>query len=201
VTIRRTDFKNNTSRKTIKEPEAIPVSGGGVERAAHLAIVLSRRVNWFVERLCVALMVLLVVDVWLGVLARYVIPVQLTFTEEAARYLMIWMALLAVSSGISRRQHIGMLVIFDRFPNDLRRWLAVAFDILAFGFFALIFFYGIGMVERGFGRFTMIESIPKAYPFMGVPLAAFFACVQLLLVAIHDFFSSDGITAADRAEV
>ncbi len=157
--------------------------------------------NWFVERFCVVLLALLVLDVWLGVLVRYVIPLQLTFTEEAARYLMIWMALLAVSSGISRRQHIGMLIIFERFPSGVRKWLAVAFDILAFGFFLLIFFYGIGMVERGFGRFTMIEGIPKAYPFIGVPLAAFFACVQLLLVAVHDFFSSDGITAAERAEV
>ncbi len=172
-----------------------------MERTAHLAITLSRRVNWFVERLCVALMVLLVLDVWLGVLVRYVIPVQWTFTEEEARFLLIWMALLAVSCGISHRAHIGMVVVFERFPPAMRRWLAVAFDLLAFAFFALIFFYGIGMVERGFGRFTMIEGIPKAYPFMGVPLAAFFACVQLSLVAVHDFFSADGVTAADRAQV
>jgi TRAP-type C4-dicarboxylate transport system permease small subunit len=168
---------------------------------AHSAIRLSRRVNWYVERFCVALMVVLVLDVWLGVLARYVIPIQVTFTEELARYLMIWMALLAVSCGISHREHIGMLVIFDRFPPGLRKWLAVLFDLLAFGFFALVFVYGIGFVERGFGRYTMINEIPKAYPFIGVPLAAFFACVQLLLVAVHDFFSSDGVTAAERAEV
>ncbi len=49
---------------------------------AHRAIRISRQVNWFVERACVALMVLLVLDVWLGVLARYVIPFEVTFTEE-----------------------------------------------------------------------------------------------------------------------
>lgn len=168
---------------------------------ADKAISISRSVNWFVERFCVALLILLVLDVWLGVLARYVIPFQLTFTEELARYLMIWMALLAVSSGISHREHIGMLVIFDRFPPGVRRWLAIAFDLIAFGFFAVIFFYGIGFVERGFGRFTMIEGIPKGYPFIGIPLAALMACVQLLLVAIHDFFSSDGMTAVERMEV
>lgn len=168
---------------------------------ADKAIVASRRMNRVVERVCVGLMVLLVLDVWLGVLVRYVIPLPLTFTEEAARYLMIWMALLAVSSGISHREHIGMLVIFERFPPPVRKWLAVAFDVLAFAFFALIFFYGIGFVERGFSRFTMIYAIPKAYPFIGVPLAAFCACVQLLLVAVHDFFAKDGVSAAERAEV
>ena len=79
--------------------------------------------------------------------------------------------------------------------------MAVAFDLIALGFFAVIFFYGLGMVERGFSRFTMINGIPKAYPFMGVPLAALMACVQLLLVAAHDFYADDGVTAAGRAEI
>ncbi len=165
------------------------------------AIYLSRRLNWYVERFCVALMMLLVLDVWLGVLARYVIPIQITFTEELARYIMIWMALIAISSGISHREHIGVLVIFEKFPAPARKWLAVMFDLIAFAFFAVICFYGLGMVERGFSRFTMIEAIPKAYPFMGVPLAGGLACIQLLLVAVHDFFSCDGVTAADRVEI
>jgi len=164
------------------------------------AIILSRRLNWFVERFCVLLMVLLVFDVWLGVLARYVIPFQMTFTEELARYIMIWMALISISCGISHREHIGVLVIFERFPWRVRKWLVVSFDLLAFGFFAVIFFYGLGMVERGFSRFTMIEAIPKAYPFMGVPLAGALACVQLFLVSIHDYFAEPGITAADRVD-
>jgi TRAP-type C4-dicarboxylate transport system permease small subunit len=172
-----------------------------MQAVADKAIIASRRLNRYVERACVALMVLLVLDVWLGVLARYVLPFQATFTEELARYLMIWMALLAVSSGISHREHIGVLILFERFPAGIRKWLLLLFDIIALVFFAVIFFYGIGMVERGFGRFTMINAIPKAYPFMGVPLAALLACIQLLLVAVHDFFSPDCVSAAERAEV
>ncbi len=167
---------------------------------ADRAISASRRVNWLVERFCVLLLVLLVLDVWLGVMVRYALPVKWTFTEELARYLMIWMALLAVSSGISHREHIGMLVLFERFPAAVRKWLAVTFDLIALGFFAIILIYGLGFVERGFSRFTMINGIPKAYPFMGVPLAAALACIQLALVAVHDFLSPDGVTAAERVE-
>ncbi len=172
-----------------------------MEGLAGRAINASRRLNWLVERFCVLLLVLLVLDVWLGVLVRYVLPVSWTFTEELARYLMIWAALLAVSSGISHREHIGVLVVFGALPPGGRKWLSVAFDLLAFAFFAIILVYGVGFVERGFSRYTMINEIPKAYPFIGVPLAAGLACVQLLLVAIHDFFARDGLTAADRAEL
>lgn len=147
----------------------------------------SQRLNHGIEALCVFLLVVLVLDVWLGILVRYLIPLPLTFTEELARYLMIWMALLAVSSGIVYREHIGVEYVFRRFPAAMRRWLALAFDLLSFTFFFLLLWYGIDFVERGFKRVTMIYGMPKGYPFMGVPLAAAVACVQLILVAVRDF--------------
>ncbi len=155
----------------------------------------SLAVNWLVERVCVLLLVVLVLDVWLGVLVRYVIPLPLTFTEELARYLMIWMALLAVSSGIAHREHIGVEFVFSRLPASVRRWLAVAFDVIAFLFFFALFFYGIGFAVKGLSRFTMIYAIPKGYPFMGVPLAAAMACIQLALIGVHDFFAREAPTS------
>ena len=86
----------------------------GFQRFAGYAALWSHWLNRFVEIAVVVLMVLLVLDVWLGVLVRYFVDLPLTFTEEAARYLMIWMALLAVSIGIARREHIGVLILFDR---------------------------------------------------------------------------------------
>lgn len=163
------------------------------------ALALSHRINWFVERACVLLLVLLVLDVWLGVIVRYAIPLPLTFTEELARYLMIWMALLAVSSGIVYREHIGVEFVFQRFPATMRRWVAVGFDLIAFSFFAVLFWYGLEFAERGFKRVTMIYDIPKGYPFMGVPLAAGLACVQLLLTGVHDFLSEEAPQSAGAA--
>ena len=156
---------------------------------AETARKWSLRVNWGVERVCVALLVVLVLDVWLGVLVRYVIPLPLTFTEELARYLMIWMALLAVSSGIAYREHIGVEFIFSRLPASGRRWLAVAFDVIGFAFFFALFWYGISFAEKGMSRFSMIYAMPKGYAFAGVPLAALVACVQMALIGIHDFFA------------
>lgn len=164
--------------------------GRSLEALGMKAGLLSMRLNHFIEALCVLLLTVLVLDVWLGILVRYVIPLPLTFTEELARYLMIWMALLAVSSGIVYREHIGVEYVFSRFPAFVRRWLALAFDVLAFAFFFALLWYGIDFVERGFNRVTMIYGIPKGYPFLGVPLAAFVACVQLVFVGVRDFCSA-----------
>lgn len=173
-----------------------------MNRLSQNARLWSQRVNWVVERFCVFLLVILVLDVWLGVMVRYVIPWNLTFTEELARYLMIWMALLAVSSGIAHREHIGVEFVFSRLPGPVRRWLAVSFDVIGFLFFFALFWYGLSFAEKGFSRLSMIYAMPKGYAFMGVPLAAFVACIQMALVGLHDYFAeraprSTGQSSAD----
>lgn len=162
-----------------------------MEKVSTVAFTVSQKINVWVERLCVVILVLLVLDVWLGMLARYVLPWRLTFTEELARYLMIWVALLAVSVGIARRQHIGILILFDLFPRPVRKFLALAFDLIGLVFFGILFYYGIGFVQQGFFQVTMIFGIPRAYPNLIIPISAALACVQLFLLAIHDLFARD----------
>lgn len=165
---------------------------------AETARAYSLRLNRWVDRACVLLLALLVLDVWLGVVVRYFIPLPITFTEELARYLMIWMALLAISSGIVHREHIGVEFLFGRFPPEMRRVLAVSFDLIGFAFFFLLFWYGLAFAEKGFSRLTMIYAMPKGYAFAAVPTASFLACVQLLLVGFGDLF---GATSPERSAV
>ena len=61
----------------------------------------SAKINSVVEGIVAVLMLSLVLDVWLGVVDRYYFHWQLPWPEVLARYLMIWAALLAVSSGIA----------------------------------------------------------------------------------------------------
>ena len=146
----------------------------------------SHRLASLTDKVCVGLMALLVIDVWLGVFARYVWPLPITFMEEAARYIMIWVALLAVSSCIARREHIGMQMLFVLMPARVRRLLLLLLDSLGIVFFLLLFFYGIGMVERGGRMMTMIYGLTKQLPFAAVPVSAALAAVQLTLVAWRD---------------
>ena len=148
--------------------------------------MLSTRLASFTDKACVILLALLVFDVWLGVFARYVWPLPITFMEEAARYLMIWVALLAVSSGIARREHIGMSMLFVMLPANARRFLLLLIDALGIVFFMLLFLYGIGMVERGGRMMTMIYGLTKQIPFAAVPVSAALAATQLCIVAWRD---------------
>ncbi|WP_417432356.1 TRAP transporter small permease [Kiloniella sp.] len=146
----------------------------------------SKRLNWAVERIVALLMLLLVLDVWLGVVDRYLFHWQLPWPEVLARYLMIWAALLAISAGIARREHIGLSILIDRLPQGIRRPLLVLVDVITFALFAFLCWYGIDFAIGGGNRQAMIFGMTLAMPFAAIPVASAVAAVQVLLVAMRD---------------
>jgi len=148
---------------------------------------LSAKLNWWVERVCAALLAVLILDIWIGVFGRYVFELPVTWAEELARYLMIWAALLAVSCGIARREHVAVTALISLLPATVRRWLHVAIDLLAFAFFAFIGYFGIGMTQGGATQYATIFEMTMVIPFAAVPVSSALACIQLVLMGVRDF--------------
>ncbi len=165
---------------TDKKPSAAPGPGETCAR-------LSDRLNRGVEYVCAAILAVLVVDVWAGVFGRYVFELPITWAEELARYLMIWAALLAVSCGVARREHVAVTEVLNRLSAANRRRLCLAIDVLAFAFFAFIGYFGIGMTQDGATQFASIFEMTMWIPFASVPVSSALVCAQLVLVAIRDF--------------
>lgn len=152
------------------------------ERAAKASAAL----NFGVEAIIAILMALLVLDVWLGVVDRYFFHWQLPWPEILARYLMIWAAMLAVSSGIARRDHIGLTAAIMRIPAPLRRAVLVVIDLCTLALFLYVFWYGLGFAESGATRQAMIFGVSLQPFHAAIPAAAALACVQTFLVMIRD---------------
>jgi TRAP-type C4-dicarboxylate transport system permease small subunit len=151
---------------------------------------LSAVINRAVELLCAALLAVLVLDIWIGVFGRYVFELPVTWAEELARYLMIWTALLAVSCGVARREHVAVTALLHQVPLPVRRWFDLAIDLLALAFFAFLGWYGIGMTQQGTTQYATIFDMTMAIPFASVPVSSALVCVQLVLTAIRDFHAA-----------
>lgn len=161
---------------------------------------LSDAVNWLVERTIAALMLILVLDVWIGVIDRYVFHWQLSWPEVIARYLMIWMALLAISAGIARREHIGLTALTSKIPTHLRRPLLVGVECIAMMMFLTIAWYGLDFAEKGARKFAHIFGMSLYWPYMALPVAMGLAALQSLLTALRDLGDYSNFDMAEYIE-
>jgi TRAP-type C4-dicarboxylate transport system permease small subunit len=166
---------------------AISTELSTIQRWGDKSAAISASINRWIELLCAALLAVLVIDIWIGIFGRYVFELPVTWAEELARYLMIWTALLAVSCGVARREHVAVTALLHRFPIGIRRWFEVAIDLLAFAFFAFLFYFGIGMAQQGASQYATIFDMTMAIPFASVSVSSMLVCLQLVLMGLRDF--------------
>ncbi|MFP4020463.1 MAG: TRAP transporter small permease, partial [Halanaerobium sp.] len=80
----------------------------------------------------------LVITVLTGVFFRYIVRNSLSWTEELARYLMIWAALLAVSVGIKDKEHVGIQLLIRQFPPLLTKIITAAVYLITIAFLYML---------------------------------------------------------------
>jgi TRAP-type C4-dicarboxylate transport system permease small subunit len=148
---------------------------------------IGRQVNRVVEWLCAGLVAAMILVVWLGVGGRYFTEGGFSWTEELARYLMIWAALLAVSCAAWWREHVGLDVVSGRLPVGPRRWLKLLTDALTVGFFVFMCVYGIDMMIEGRSQFSTLFGLSMEVPFAAVPLSSALAAFQFGVRLATDF--------------
>ena len=103
-----------------------------------------RVLNWLydnlhklVEALIVLTVALMILDVVVGVFARYVLNNAIPWVEEASRYMMIWMAYLAMGMVIREEGNISVTFMVNWFPPVIRRVIKVL-GLLIIGFFLAV---------------------------------------------------------------
>lgn len=152
----------------------------------HQIVNFAARLNWFLERFCALLVALMVLDIWFGIVARYGLELGITWTEELARYLMIWAALVAVPCAAFHREHIGLTIVSDRLPSLPRTLLHAGLDLLGVAFFLFLFIYGLRMTADGYNQYAMIFGMTMTLPYASVPVAAGLTVFQIVASMLRD---------------
>ena len=116
-----------------------------------------------------ALFVVLVFDVLIQVFSRYALSKSFAFTEELARFCLIWMTLLGGAYLVVKKQHLTMDFLL-RNASDRRRILTeITISIM------VILFAGIVMVIGGSNLVFITLRLEQISPAMQVPLGYVYA--------------------------
>lgn len=130
---------------------------------------------------------ILVVTVLTGVFFRYIIRDSLSWTEELARYLMIWAALLAVSVGIKDKEHVGIQLLIKQFPPLITKIITFVVYIITIIFLAVLTVKGYQVAERAKVQLSLALNISMYWPLMSIPVSGALAIIQQFIQLILIF--------------
>ncbi len=151
---------------------------------------LARKIADILEKLTAVPLVIMggamVVVVLAGTFWRYVLNDPLLWTEEAARYLMIWVVLIGASITMRHREHVRINAIVNLFPEKVRIVLRLITNLFVVYFLYILTVYGWEMAQRSQVQTSPALGISMFWPIMAVPLTGIFCLIQLVLQMVID---------------
>lgn len=100
------------------------------------------RIDTILKNVLIVLMALLLVDVSWQVLTRFVLPTPSSFTEELARFLLIWIGLLGSAQAYRHKMHLGVDILVKSMSTSKATVINRFVQIITILFSASVLIYG-----------------------------------------------------------
>ncbi len=135
--------------------------------------------EYFEISVSVVLMLVMTAVIFVQVIMRYIFSNSLSWSEELARYIFIWIIYLSISFGAKRLSHIKIESALLLFPKKLRPYIVCLGDLIVFAFC-------IHVVYTGWGNMILQNRSKSAA--LGIPMSMIYAApvVGFFLTAIRE---------------
>ncbi len=133
--------------------------------------------DWLTSGILAALLLIVLAQI----VSRYIFNNSLSWTEEAARYLMIWGVLLGVSLAYLNGYLISIETFVNRFPASVRRVVQWVNKLLSLFFAGLLTVYGVNLCILGTQMESPALEIPYLWIYLAVPVGAGLLFVLFLI--------------------
>lgn len=131
---------------------------------------LDKVLGWFL----VAVMGVSVVNVLWQVFTRFVLSNPSSFTEELARYLLIWIGLVGGAYAVGQRLHLAIDLLPTRLTGRPAMWLAIVVELCVAAFaLAVLVIGGVRLVQLtlSLGQTSAALGVPMGYVYLALPVS------------------------------
>jgi TRAP-type C4-dicarboxylate transport system permease small subunit len=130
------------------------------------------------DRILFILMSLIIVILFAQVLFRYVFNQSLSWSEELAKFIFVWLTFLGAAVCIKDRLHIGVEFLVERLPENRKKYLELFRTALTTVFNGALSVIGFCWVREVSGTLSPAMSLPLNLVFYAaLPVAAVLSVV------------------------
>lgn len=150
--------------------------------------------NEIVKKLLIVTFSSMTILIFLQVLFRYVFKSSLSWSEELARYLFIWLTFLGASIATREKSHINVSVLKDSIKNDIIRKIFILFtDLLCMMFLGVLIRWGVPIAIQILQLGQVSPSMPFLYIgiiYFAIPLGSLLMFTNILESLIDQLWNN-----------
>ena len=162
-----------------------------MKRLSHIVNLLANGTNRVATWGLVLCGMAMSLAIFFQIIFRFVIYVPFPWSEEFARYLMIWMGMLGSAVALRHGRHIGVSIIVEQFPPGLQKWIVSSTQLAMIGFLCFVCKEGWTMAVFNASQHSPSMEIPMFYPYLAISAGALLMIIELAAGLLHDFFPTE----------
>ncbi len=126
------------------------------------------------EFFIIPLMFAMSIIIFIQVIMRYVFQNSLTWSEELARYMFVWLVYFAVSFTARREKHIRIDAAINLYPKKIRPYIEILSEIIVLAFSVFIAITGVTVFQKitWSGQISPASGLPMQFVYVA-PLVGF----------------------------
>ena len=121
----------------------------------------------------------LVITTFLQVVFRYVVNLSLSWADELARYVFVWLVFSGLVVSFARGEHAIMNFVVDLYRGRFKSFMLALIDLLIFGLFVVLTISGVMLMSVSVGQSTAGLGIPKMVVYAALPFGSVMMLIEL----------------------
>ena len=159
----------------------------------------TRILDYVLKNVLIFLMVALVTAVSWQVLSRYVLASPSSWTEEVARFLLIWIGVLGAAYAFRTGVHLGLDILPNKLIGKSAQMLKLFTLLMVAGFSVSVLIIGGGSLVAltwELKQYSAVLGLPVAYIYSVIPVTGVLICFY----AIASEMGEELVDAEDSAQ-
>jgi TRAP-type transport system small permease protein len=140
--------------------------------------------------LLAVMMTVMVIDVLIGVMNRFIFKFSLSGTEELARFLMVWISMMGGAVALRIGAHVAVTFILSRL-HSVQRFILILNAILILAFLSLVTVYGLKLCLSQSRQLSPVLRLSMFWPYLALPVGS-------ILMGLHIAASFSSIARLAR---
>lgn len=148
------------------------------------------RIDEVLSRVLVTLLAFLVLDVCWQVITRFLMNDPSSYTEEIARFTLIWISLLGAASAYKRGLHLGIDIVTNSMSERLRIYTQIFVHFVVMTFAVLILIYGgskLVAMTLQLNQVSAVLGVKMGFIYLAMPISGFLFLIYALRFVILSF--------------
>ena len=147
----------------------------------------------------VAFLTLTITDILFGIFQRYITGSSMIWTEEVARFSLLWLVMLGACGAFLHGDHMTIDFVIKKLPLALQKLASQLLFVITAGILCLMIYLSYQNAMGMSHMKTMALNIPKTYPLLSIPVGFFFLLIAVVFK--HLSFASSHMCEDAEKEV